>query len=90
MKVKPLKNRLLIKLVEKENETKSGIILAGSEKGETNLAQVVETADCYDEDYEVLLKGDKIVIRLGVGTNVNFDGNEYYIVDQKDVLALVR
>lgn len=90
MKVKPLKNHLLIKLVKKENETKSGIILVGGDIEDTNIAQIVETADSYDEEQEILLKGDKVLINSQVGTRVNFGNEDYWIIHQKDVLAIIK
>lgn len=90
MKVKPLKNRLLIELVEQEKETKSGIILTGHDSNDIRLARIVETADCYDDNCEILLKGDKLLVNPSIATKVNVDGKEYYIIDQKEVLATVR
>lgn len=90
MKVKPLKNHLLVKLVKKDNETKSGIILVGRDSEETNEAQVIEISDGYSEEGENLLKGDRILIDPKVGTKVKFDGEEYLIIHQKDVFATIK
>ena len=90
MKVKPLKNHLLIKLVKKESETKSGIILVGGENDDTNIAQVVETADHYDEEQEIFLKGDKILIDPSAGTKVKMEEEEYLLIHAKDVLAIIN
>ncbi|MDF2803985.1 MAG: groES [Anaerocolumna sp.] len=89
MKVKPLKNHLLVKITESEETTKGGIILVGTAKGESNIAEIIETADCFDEDKDILLKGDKILIGPHVGTRVKLDGNEYLIVEQKEVFAVL-
>lgn len=53
-------------------------------KKKTNLVQIVETIDCFHEDYEVLLKGDKILIIPRTGTEVKIEGKEYFIIDQKE------
>lgn len=90
MKVKPLKNHLLVKLMEEEKATKSGILLAGGSNKETNVAKVVETADCYDENDDIFLKGDKILIDPRSGTKVKTDGEEYLIISQKEILAIVK
>lgn len=89
MKVKPLKNHLLVKIVENEETTKSGIILTGSAKGDSNVAEVIETADCFDDDQDILLKGDKVLISPHIGTKVKLDGSEYLIIEQKDVYAVL-
>ncbi len=89
MKVKPLKNHLLVKMEENEEATKSGIILVGAAKGDSNIAKIIETADCFDEDQDVFLKGDKILISPHSGTKVNLDSKEYIIINQKDVLAVL-
>jgi len=89
MKAKPLKNYLLVKIVENEEFTKSGIILAGSAKGESNIAKIVETADCYDDNQDVFSKGDKVLISPHAGTNIKLDDDEYLIISQKDVFAIL-
>ena len=90
MKVKPLKNHLLIKLVKKENETKSGIILVGKDSTETDMAEIVEIAESHDAEWDTLLKGDSILVNSRVGTKVNIEDEEHLIIHQKDVLAIVK
>lgn len=89
MKVKPLKNHLLIKIEENEEATKSGIILVGATKSDSNIAKIIETADSFDDDQDVFLKGDKILISPHAGTKVNLNDEEYLIVSQKEVLAIL-
>lgn len=90
MIVKPLKKHLLVKLVKKDNETKSGIILVGGDSEETNEATVVEISDSYSEEYENLCKGDRILIDTKARTKVKFDGEEYLIIHQKDIFAVIK
>lgn len=90
MKILPLKNHLLVQIVKKENETKSGIILVGGDSEATNEAQVIEISDSYDEEGQNLFKGDKILIEPQVGTKVKVEGEEYLIIHQKDVFAIIR
>lgn len=90
MKVKPLKNHLLIKIEENEETTKNGIILVGAAKGDSNLAKIIETADCFDDDQDVFLKGDKVLINPHSGTKVKMDDDDYLIISQKDVLAILK
>lgn len=90
MKVKPLKNHLLIKIEENEEATKSGIILVGASKGDSNVARIIETADSFKEDQEVFRNGDRILIRPNTGIKVKLDEVEYLIVSQNDVLAILN
>ncbi|MDF2841870.1 MAG: groES [Herbinix sp.] len=90
MNVKPLKNHLLVKVNENEEATKSGIILVGAAKGDSNVAKIIEKADSFDNDQDVFLKGDRILISPHAGTKVKLDDEEYLIVSLKDVLAILR
>lgn len=93
--IKPLSDRVLIKMKESEEKTKSGIILASSAKEKTQVAEVIEvgpgkiTADGKKEEMYVK-KGDKIIISQYAGTEVKYDGEEYLIVKQEDILAVVE
>ena len=94
MKVKPLKSHLLVKNVEKQETTKSGIILAGSAKEKPQIAEVVAVGPGGVVDgKEVTMYvevGDKVVISNYAGTEVKLDGEEYKIVRQNDILAVVE
>ena len=83
MTIKPLQDRVVVKMTEAEETTKSGIILSGSAKEKPEVAQVVE-----DVKMEVK-KGDKVLISKYSGTNVKLDGEEYIIVKMEDILAVV-
>ena len=93
--IKPLSDRVLIKMKESEEKTKSGIILASSAKEKPQVAEVIEvgpgkiTADGKKEEMYVK-KGDKIIISQYAGTEVKYDGEEYLIVKQEDLLAVVE
>lgn len=93
--IKPLSDRVLIKMKESEEKTKSGIILASSAKEKPQVAEVIEvgpgriTADGKKEEMYVK-KGDKIIISQYAGTEVKYDGEEYLIVKQEDILAVVE
>lgn len=94
MKIKPLADRIVIKMVEAEEKTKSGIILAGTAKEQPQMAEVVEVGpggvvDGKEITME-LKKGDKVIFSRYVGTEVKFEGQEYIILRQSDVLAIVE
>ena len=94
MKIKPLADRVVIKMVEAEETTKSGIILAGSAKEKPQVAEVVAVGpgglvDGKDVDMYVEV-GDRILTSKYSGTEVKIDGEEYTIVRQSDILAIVE
>ena len=94
MNLKPLADRVVIKMVEAEETTKSGIILAGSAKEKPQVAEVVAVGPGGNVDgKEVTMyvkKGDKIIAGKYSGTEVKVDGEEYTIVRQSDILAIVE
>ena len=87
--IKPLLDRVLIKMVESEETTKSGIILSSGSKEKPQIAEVVAVGPG-TEDVKMNVKvGDKVIINKYSGTEVKFEGTEYTIVKQEDVLAIV-
>jgi chaperonin GroES len=94
MKIKPLADRVVIKMCEAEETTKSGIILAGSAKEKPQVAEIVEVGpggvvDGKEIKMEVT-KGQKVLISKYSGTEVKLDGEEYTILRQSDILAVVE
>lgn len=94
MKIKPLADRVVVKMVEAEETTKSGIILAGSAKEKPQIAKVVEVGpgvvvDGQKIEMEVSV-GDRVIISKYVGNEVKLDGEDYIIVRQEDILAVVE
>lgn len=94
MNIKPLADRVVIQMQEAEETTKSGIILAGSAKEKPEVAQVVAVGPGGVVDgKEVVMElkvGDKVLISKYAGTEVKIDGEEYTILRQSDVLAIVE
>ena len=94
MKLKPLLERVLLKSTEAEETTKSGIILTGSAKEKPVVSEVVAVGPGGVVDgKEVTMYvevGDKVVISNYAGTEVKLDGEEYKIVRQNDILAVVE
>ena len=93
MSIKPLADRVVIKLVEAEETTKSGIILAGSAKEKPQVAEVIAVGpggNVDGKDVQMYVKvGDKVLTSKYSGTEVKLDGTEYTIVRQSDILAVV-
>ena len=94
MSIKPLADRVVIKMVEAEETTKSGIILAGSAKEKPQMAEVVAVGPGGNVDGKentmYIKVGDKVLTSKYSGTEVKLDGTEYTIVRQSDILAVVE
>ena len=94
MKLKPLADRVIIKMVEAEETTKSGIILTGAAKEKPEMAEVVEVGPGGMVDgKEVVMNikvGDRVITSKYSGTEIKIDGEEYTIVRQSDILAVVE
>ena len=94
MTVKPLADRVVIKMEEAEETTKSGIVLAGSAKEKPQIAQVVAVGpggEVDGKEVKMYLKvGDRVIASKYSGTEVKLDGTEYTILRQSDVLAIVE
>jgi chaperonin GroES len=94
MNIKPLADRVVIKMIEAVETTKSGIILAGSAKEKPQVAEIVavgpgEIVDGKRVAMELKV-GDKVVLNKYAGTQIKLDDVEYTIVSQSDVLAIVE
>lgn len=94
MTVKPLADRVVIKMVEAEETTKSGIILAGAAKEKPQVAEVIAVGPggiVDGKEVKMYLKaGDKVITSKYSGTEVKVDGQELVIVRQSDILAIVE
>jgi chaperonin GroES len=94
MTIKPLADRVVIKSLESEETTKSGIVLTGSAKEKPQTAEVVEVGPGGLVDGKevkmTVKKGDKVIFSKYSGTEVKVDGVEYIIVRQSDLLATVE
>ena len=92
--IKPLVDRVLIKMVEAEETTKSGIILSSGSQEKPQIAEVVEVGPGGMVDGEKVemqvKKGDKVITSKYSGTEVKYEGVEYIIVKQSDILAIVE
>ena len=92
--IKPLGDRVLVKMIEVESTTKSGIILNAGAKEKPQIAEVVAVGpgEIIDgEKVKMQVKvGDKVITGKYSGTEVKYEGVEYLIVRQSDVLAIVE
>jgi chaperonin GroES len=94
MNIKPLADRVVIKMMEMEETTKSGIVLPGTAKEKPQVAQVIAVGpggNVDGKEVQMYVKpGDKVLISKYAGTEVKVDGQEYTILRQSDILAIVE
>ena len=94
MKLKPLCDRVVVKMVEAEETTASGIILTASAQEKPQVAEVVAVGPggvVDGKEVSMYVKvGDKVITSKYSGTEVKLDGEKYIIVRQSDILAIVE
>ena len=94
MNIKPLADRVVIKMLEAEETTKGGIILTSKAQEKPEVAEVVAVGPGGVVDgKEIVMEvavGDKVLISKYAGTEVKVDGEEYTILRQSDILAKVE
>lgn len=92
--IKPLSDKVLIKMIAAEETTKSGIILSSNAQEKPQIAEVIEVGPGINFDGEKVemqvKKGDKVITSKYSGTEVKYQGEEYIIVKQSDILAIVE
>lgn len=94
MNIKPLFDKVVVKMLESEETTKSGIVLPGAAKEKTQMAEVKAVGPGGVVDgKEVTMQvkaGDRVIISKYAGTEVKVDGEEVTILSQKDILAVIE
>ena len=94
MKLKPLADRVILKMVETEETTKSGIILTSGAKEKPQVAEVLAVGPGGVVDGKEITmhvkEGDKVIMSKYAGTEVKIDGEELVVVKQNDILAVVE
>ena len=92
--IKPLSDRVLIKMKEAEETTQSGIILTANSQEKPQIAEVVEVGPGKKVDGKLeemsVKKGDNVIVSKYAGTEVKYEGVEYKILNQDDILAIVE
>ena len=91
--IKPLADRVLIKMKESEETTKSGIILSASSKEKPQVAEVIAVGPGGNVDgnkIEMYIKEkDEVIVSKYAGTEIKYEDEEYLIVKQSDILAII-
>ena len=92
--LKPLSDRVVIKMLESEETTKSGIILSGNAKEKPQIAEVIEVGPGKEIEGKLskmlVKKGDKVVVNKYAGTEIKSEGQDLIIVKQDDILAIAE
>ena len=94
MKIRPLADRVVIKKFEAEEKTASGIVLPTAAKEQPQMAEVIEVGpggmvDGHEVKMEVKV-GDKVIFSKYAGNEIKADGENYIILRQSDILAIVE
>ena len=92
MNIKPLADRVVVKMLEAEETTKSGIVLPGSAKEKPQVAEIVAVGPggIVDGKDVIMDVGDHVLISKYAGTEVKVDNVELTILRQSDILAIVE
>ena len=94
MKLQPLADRIVVKVLEAEEVTKGGIVLPDSAKEKPQQAEVIEVGKGKISDGKVIApavkKGDQVLFGKYSGTEITIDSKEYLILKEEDILAIVK
>ena len=88
--IKPLGARVVIKRVEAEEKTASGILLTGTAKEKPQVAEVLAVGPGTEDEKMDLKVGDRVIFSQYAGTDVKYEGQEVSIMNQRDILAIVE
>ena len=86
MNIKPIGERVVVKPSETEEKTVSGIYLPDSAKEKQNSGEIIAVGKIEDEEIKV---GDKVIYSKYAGTEIEFDGEKYIILEKNDILAVI-
>ena len=87
--IKPLGTRVVMKRFEAEEKTQGGIILSGQAKEQPQMAEIVAAGPGTKDEKMELAAGDKVVFSKYAGTEIKYQGEEYILMKQEDILAKV-
>jgi len=90
MSIRPLGDRVLVKRLDAEEKTQSGIILPGSAQEKPQMAEVIAVGPGTEEVKMEVKAGDRVIFSKYGGNEIKMDGEEYLLLSQRDVLAVVE
>ena len=88
--IRPVRDRVVIKIVEAEEKTQGGLILTSSAKEQPQVAEVVAVGPGTKDEPMELKVGEKVVFSKYGGTEIKYQGEEYTIMHQSDILAVIE
>lgn len=88
--IKPLGARVVIKKMEAEEKTQAGLLLSGSAKEKPQQAEVLAVGPGTKDEPMELKVGDVVIFSKYGGNDLKYKGNEYTIINQKDILAVIE
>lgn len=88
--LKPLKDRVVIQMVEQEEKTAGGLFLPTAAQEKLQFAIVLAVSEFTEEKNRQVQVGDRVVFEKYTGTEVKLDGQEYIIVKEQDIIAIVQ
>lgn len=88
--IKPLADRVVIKKLEAEEKTEGGLILTGAAKERPQAAEVVAVGPGTEDEKMIVKVGDQVIYSQYAGTEVKYEGEEYTILTQRDILATIE
>ena len=88
MSIRPLGDRVLVKRLDAEEKTQSGIILPGSAQEKPQMAEVIAVGPGTEEVKMEVKAGDRVIFSKYAGTDIKMDGEDVIIMSQKDILAI--
>lgn len=92
--IKPLADRVLIKMKETQDVTKSGIILSAASQEKPQISEVIEIGPGKKINGKIeevsVKKGDLVIINNFAGTEVKYEGEEYILINEEDILAIIQ
>ncbi|AMB99401.1 molecular chaperone GroES [Aerococcus urinaehominis] len=88
--LKPLNERVVIQVEEAEEKTASGIVLPSSAKEKSQIGRVVAVSDDSSDFSSQLSAGDRVIFEKYAGSEVSYEGQDYLIVKEKDIAAVIK
>ena len=88
--IKPIKNRILLKVKKIEDKTKSGIIISNSTKEKSKTAEIIAVGEGIEKEYEMLKNGQTVLYNKYSTIEIIYEEEEYLIIDASEILAIIE
>ena len=88
--IKPIGNRVLLKLKQAQEKTKSGIIISNNVKEKSRTAQIIAVGEFLDKKYEILQEGQIVLYNKYSASEIVYEEEEYLIVEASEILAIIE